>query len=146
LKPFWEIKTLDEMTHDEWESLCDRCGKCCLHKLEDEITGKIKYTYVACRLMDAETINCTNYKNRLRFVPDCSILTPKNVGDFNWLPKSCSYRRIYNGEGLALWHPLITGNLNSTKDQGHSIKGKFITESEAGDLEGFIAKAEDGFE
>jgi uncharacterized cysteine cluster protein YcgN (CxxCxxCC family) len=144
--PFWKTKTLDQMTRSEWESLCDGCGKCCLHKLEDAETGKITYTYVACRLLDFKTIRCQNYEKRHKFVPDCSILTPSNVGDFNWLPKTCAYRRLYDGEGLAPWHPLITGDPLSVHKAGISIKGKFITENEAGDLEDHIAKPEDGFE
>ena len=144
-KPFWETKTLHQMTRFEWESLCDGCGKCCLHKLEDYITGEIKYTYVACRLLDLKTVQCQKYENRHKFVPDCSILTPENVGDFDWLPKSCAYRRLYDGEGLASWHPLISGDPNSVHDAGKSIKNKFITEAEAGDLEDHLAKPEDGF-
>ncbi len=133
-QPFWERKTLREMNKDEWEALCDGCGKCCLHKLEDEDTGEVKYTSVACRLLDLKTITCTNYKNRARLVADCLQLSPGNIPTFQWLPETCAYRRLAEGKKLEPWHPLISGNRNSVHDAGISIKGKCVSEREAGDL------------
>ena len=132
---FWEQKTLAEMNREEWEALCDGCGKCCLHKLEDADTGEVKYTSVACRLLDLKSITCTNYKERARLVADCLTLSPGNVPAFGWLPGSCAYRRLAEGRPLASWHPLVSGNRDSVHDAGISIRGKCISEREAGDLQ-----------
>ncbi|RUW12371.1 YcgN family cysteine cluster protein, partial [Mesorhizobium sp. M1A.F.Ca.IN.022.05.2.1] len=98
--PFWKTKTLEAMTPDEWESLCDGCGKCCLSKLEDEDTGEIYWTSVGCRLFDAEKCLCSDYANRLARVPDCVGLTPQNVRTITWLPKTCAYRLVAEGHDL----------------------------------------------
>lgn len=137
-KPFWETKTLPEMTRPEWESLCDGCGKCCLHKLEDEDTGKVHYTAVACRLLDLKTIRCRDYPNRKKLVADCLILEAGNITAFKWLPETCAYKRLAEGKNLPSWHPLITGDPASTRKAGISVKGRVISEREAGDLEDHI--------
>ena len=87
--PFWRTKALTEMTREEWESLCDGCGQCCLHKLQDEDTDEIALTDVACRLLDLETCQCGDYPNRSIQVPDCVQLTPDNAGALNWMPTTC---------------------------------------------------------
>lgn len=141
--PFWQVKKLDEMTGDEWESLCDGCGQCCLHKLEDEDTGDISFTNVACRLLDVTSCQCRNYAARKKLVPDCVILSPDQVPDFPWLPESCAYRLISEGKNLKSWHPLISGTPDSVHKAGISVQGRVISERDAGDLQDYIIKREE---
>ena len=128
-KPFWEVKTLGQMNAAEWESLCDGCGRCCLIRFEDEDTGEIVPTRVACRLLDTNTCQCTNYRRRKRYVPDCIKLTPHNVADLGWMPKSCAYRRLHEGRGLADWHPLVSGDPATVELAGVSVKGQVVSET-----------------
>jgi uncharacterized cysteine cluster protein YcgN (CxxCxxCC family) len=109
-EPFWRRKTLDAMTPEEWESLCDGCGRCCLVKLEDEDTGHIHATDIGCRLFDAGTCRCKDYANRSATVPDCVTLTPKEVRELSWLPPTCAYRLVGEGRDLPWWHPLVSGD------------------------------------
>jgi uncharacterized protein len=132
---FWETTPLDAMDRAQWESLCDGCGKCCVHKLEDEDTGEFYITNVACKLLDRETARCSSYRNRRSFVPDCVRLTPKLVQEIPWLPETCAYRLIDEGEPLPDWHPLITGDPESVHRAGMSVRGWTISEADAGDLE-----------
>lgn len=132
---FWEQKSLPEMTKKEWELLCDGCGKCCLHKLEDEDTSEVKYTAVACRLLDLKTIRCTNYKKRGRLVADCLQLNARTAAEFKWLPKTCAYRLLAEGKGLPEWHPLVSRDSESVHAAGISIRGKCTSERSAGDLQ-----------
>ncbi|MGJ8526911.1 YcgN family cysteine cluster protein [Maritalea sp.] len=125
---FWETKSLDEMNEAEWESLCDGCARCCLVKLEDEDTGQIVTSDVHCSLMNEETCGCSDYKNRQTLVPDCIKLTPKNVGEIEWMPVTCAYRRLQEGKGLAWWHPLVSGDKQTVIDAGISVKGRSISE------------------
>jgi hypothetical protein len=125
---FWEDKRLDELSRDEWEALCDGCGKCCLLKLEDEDTGEIAYTRLHCRLLDAETCQCSDYANRKAKVPDCVILTPKSVGELKWMPRTCAYRLIHEGKPLPDWHHLICGDRQRVHTHGHSILGQTVDE------------------
>lgn len=118
---FWEEKTLAEMTTAEWESLCDGCGRCCLVKLDDEDTGDIYTSDVHCRLLDGETCKCTDYPNRLSKVPDCIKLNAENVISIPWIPKTCAYRRIAEGKGLAWWHPLVSGDPATVIAAGISV-------------------------
>jgi uncharacterized cysteine cluster protein YcgN (CxxCxxCC family) len=138
--PFWETKTLAEMTRAEWESLCDGCGRCCLHKLRDDDTGALWWTNVACRLLDGETCQCGNYANRRRLVPDCVRLTPENLGGIDWLPPSCAYRRLAEGRELAWWHPLVSGDRQTVHRAGISVRGRVVDEREAGPLEHHLAE------
>ena len=128
-KPFWETKTLAEMNAAEWESLCDGCGLCCLIRMEDEDTGAITPTRVACRLFYARRCRCSNYAGRRRQVPDCIKLTPHNIDALPWMPLSCAYRRLNEGKSLPLWHPLITGDRESVHAAGVSVRGQTISET-----------------
>jgi uncharacterized protein len=121
---FWKTKTLDEMSRDEWESLCDGCARCCLEKLEDEDTGQIYFTHVSCKLLDAGLCACKDYANRSDKVPDCVRLTPENVRTLNWLPPSCGYRLVAEGRDLYWWHPLISGDPNTVHEAGVSVRGR----------------------
>jgi uncharacterized cysteine cluster protein YcgN (CxxCxxCC family) len=138
---FWE-KPLGQLNRAEWESLCDGCGKCCLHKVEDEDTGRIYATNVACRLLDRETAQCTNYRQRRAFVPDCMRLTPAALDRIEWLPSSCAYKLRAAGEPLPEWHYLISGDRDAVHRAGKSIRGWTISESLAGDLENHIVERE----
>jgi hypothetical protein len=136
--PFWETKTLREMNRAEWESLCDGCGKCCVHKLEDEDTGELHATNVACRLLNRRTGQCSDYRNRRAHVPECVRLTPEKVETLDWLPDSCAYLRLQRGQGLADWHPLVSGDPESVHRAGISVRGWTISEDDAGPLEDHI--------
>jgi hypothetical protein len=130
--PFWKTKRLDQMTAAEWESLCDGCGRCCLHKLRDPDTDELAHTNVACRLLDHETCRCRDYAHRARLVPDCVRLSPANVGRLDWLPPSCAYRRLDEGRDLAWWHPLVSGDPDSVHQAGVSVRGRVVGERSAG--------------
>ena len=137
--PFWKSKTLAELTRAEWESLCDGCGRCCLHKLRDDETGALAFTNVACRLLDLTSCRCSDYAHRRRRVPDCVQLTPAVLKAIDWLPPSCAYRRLAEGKDLPDWHPLRTGDRGSVDRAGASVRGRAISEREAGALEDHIA-------
>ena len=122
--PFWKAKPLAAMSASEWESLCDGCGRCCLIKLEDEETGRIFFTDVACALFDAGTCRCSDYAHRSERVPDCVRLTPDNVADLVWMPPSCAYRLVAEGKDLPDWHPLVSGDPESVEAAGASVNGR----------------------
>jgi len=133
-EPFWE-KPLKELSRSEWEALCDGCGKCCLHKAEDEDSGRILPTNIACRLLDRHSCLCSNYKGRKAFVPDCVRLTMDNVETLAWLPTTCAYRLRAAGQPLAKWHYLISGDRESVHEAGISVRGWTVAEDQAGDYE-----------
>ncbi len=138
LMKFWETKSLSEMTTEEWESLCDRCGKCCLHKLEDEDSGEIFFTRVVCDLIDLKTCSCTRYLERTRLVPECLDLKQHDFAEFNWLPSTCAYRLLTDGEPLPSWHPLISGTYASVFEAGVAVRSYAMKEKEVDDLEDHI--------
>ncbi len=138
--PFWQTKTLEEMTREEWELLCDGCGRCCLHKLRYDETGELGFTNVACRLLDLDTCQCTNYANRRRFVPDCVSLTAETLREIDWLPPSCAYRLLAEGKKLAWWHPLVSGDPQTVHQAGISVRGRVVGERGAGPLDHHLAE------
>ena len=128
MKPFWETKSLHELTETEWESLCDGCAKCCVHKLQIEETGEVLYTCVACRLLDVNTCRCSNYQHRHELVPGCAVLSADAPEHFEWMPETCAYRLMHEGRPLPGWHPLITGDPASAHSHGASARKKLIPE------------------
>ena len=132
--PFWE-QPLDRLSDAEWEALCDGCGQCCTHKLEDADTGEIYPTDVACRLLDTCTARCMNYPDRKRHVPDCLQLTRETAGTLPWLPETCAYRLRAHGKPLPGWHYLVCGDRDAVKRAGVSVAGRVISEDEAGPIE-----------
>lgn len=136
---FWELPLAD-LTRAEWEALCDGCGQCCLHKIEDADTGAIEHTNVACKLLDTSTARCSDYRNRKAFVPDCLRLTLKIVGDVAWLPPTCAYRLRAAGQPLRQWHPLISGDPDTVRRAGISAAGRVVSETEAGPLDHHIVE------
>jgi uncharacterized protein len=122
--PFWRSKTLEAMSPEEWESLCDGCARCCLVKLEDEDTGEIAYTDVGCTLLDAFGCRCRDYANRQAKVPDCVRLTPETVGRLSWLPPTCAYRLLAEGRDLYWWHPLVSGDPDTVHIAGVSVRDR----------------------
>lgn len=126
--PFWKTTPLHKMDRDQWESLCDGCGKCCLLKLEDEDTGDIAYTRIHCKLFNSDTCQCSDYANRKSIVEDCVKLTPAGLEEINWMPESCAYRRIRDGKNLPDWHHLVCGDRERIHAEGQSIKGRTVSE------------------
>ncbi len=132
--PFWKRKTLAEMNREEWESLCDGCGKCCLNKLIND-DDDLFFTDAACRLLDLHTCRCTDYANRLHEVPDCQVLTAENIQDFKWMTSTCAYRLLAEGKDLFDWHPLISGDPESVHKAGISVRGRACSEEDVLDLD-----------
>ena len=126
---FWEKKPLKKLSPREWEALCDGCGKCCLNKLEDEDTGEVALTRVACRLLDDQTCRCAHYENRHQFIPECIVLKPDNLDTHAyWMPQTCAYRLLWEGKPLPAWHPLETGSPHSVHEAGVSVQGMTVSE------------------
>lgn len=137
--PFWKIKPLASMSRAEWESLCDGCGRCCLHKLRDEDTEALAHTAVACRLLDIDSCRCRDYANRRAHVPDCVKLTPRRLAGIDWLPPSCAYRLVAEGKDLPWWHPLVSGRAGTVHEAGASVRGRAVPERAVRDLEDHLA-------
>ncbi len=135
--PFWRAKGLHEMSAGEWESLCDGCGRCCLHKLRDE-DDVVHFTDVACHMLDLRSCQCRDYPRRQQHVPDCVALTPSDLGEIDWLPPSCAYRLVAEGRDLPAWHPLRSGDPDSVHGAGASVRGRAINERKAGALEDHV--------
>lgn len=136
---FWELP-LAELGREEWEALCDGCGRCCLHKIEDADTGAIEDTNVACKLLDTQSARCSDYRHRKAYVPDCLRLTLKIVGQVEWLPATCAYRRRAAGLPLPDWHYLLTGDRDGVKRAGVSVAGRVVSETDAGPLEHHVVE------
>ena len=131
---FWETKRLTQMNEAEWEALCDGCGKCCLNKLEDEDSGEVALTRVACRLLDDATCRCAHYDTRHQFVPDCIVLKPANIeSHLYWMPQTCGYRLIHEGKPLFDWHPLVSGSPETVHAAGVSMRGRTVSEFDVAD-------------
>jgi uncharacterized cysteine cluster protein YcgN (CxxCxxCC family) len=130
LQPFWQRKKLTELTAEEWESLCDGCGRCCLKKLQDETTGRVAYTDVACKLLDRDRCRCRGYRRRHELVPDCVALRPDDEQTFAWLPTTCAYRKLAAGKPLEWWHPLVSGDPDSVHRAGISVRGRTLREAD----------------
>jgi len=125
---FWEEKSLEHLTTSEWESLCDGCAKCCLHKVQDDDTDEVYYTNVACKLL-GDGCRCTDYPHRSEQVSDCIVLSKDNLEVLQWMPDTCAYRLVHEKQPLPSWHPLISGVADSVHTSGESVKGKYISES-----------------
>ncbi len=132
---FWKEKPLGALSREEWESLCDGCAKCCLHRLEDEDTGEVYTTNIVCRYLDQGDCRCTDYPNRSTNVPDCVSVTPELLINPYWLPSTCTYRILAEGGDLPEWHPLVSGTLDTVFSSGNSIRGRVVCETDADDPE-----------
>ncbi|WP_448659382.1 YcgN family cysteine cluster protein [Sphingomonas sp. CJ99] len=139
---FWEDTPLDQLDRAQWEMLCDGCGKCCLHKLEDEDSGAVYPTNVACKLLDRRQGQCTDYRNRRAYVPECVRLSAANVRDIEWLPRTCAYRLRAAGEPLPQWHYLVCGDREAVHRAGESTRGWTVSELDIGDLENHLVERE----
>lgn len=137
-QPFWQTKSLSEMTGTEWESLCDGCGQCCLNKLIDADTDEIYFTNVACNLLNIKTCQCRHYTRRFEFEPDCIKLTRENLDSFDWLPQTCAYRLLREGKDLPKWHPLITGSKAAMHRAKISVRHMAIPENQMTEWEDHI--------
>ncbi|MDG5488667.1 YcgN family cysteine cluster protein [Sphingomonas sp. BGYR3] len=139
---FWEDRPLDQLDRAQWEALCDGCGKCCLHKLEDEDSGVLYATNVACKLLDRKQGQCTDYRNRRAYVPECVRLSAANVDRIEWLPRTCAYRLRAAGEPLPEWHYLVCGDREAVHRAGESTRGWTVSELDVGDLEHHLVDRE----
>ncbi len=125
--PFWKTKALNELTREEWESLCDGCARCCIVKFQDEDSGRIYHTNVVCEYLDIYHCQCVRYEERSVLVPTCVTLTPKLAAELEWMPESCAYRLLAEGKTLPLWHPLVCGDRNAVHKAGVSVRGKVVS-------------------
>ncbi len=141
-EPFYEAKSLAEMSAQEWESLCDGCGKCCVIQLQDAETDQIWRTNVGCKLLDLKTVRCRDYTNRHAKVPTCVKLSPDNIADLHWMPDTCAYRLLSEGKPLPDWHPLKTGDPDSVVRAGVGVHGSLVSENDVDeeDLEDHIVE------
>jgi uncharacterized protein len=139
-EPFWRRKTLEELNVREWESVCDGCGKCCTFTLEDEDTGELHRTSVACQLFDNGTCGCRDYGDRFKTVPECLKVTPQNIGELDFFPPTCAYVLLYEGKDLPEWHHLVCGDRQEIHRRGMSVQGRTISELSLGDaaMEDFV--------
>lgn len=141
LRPgFWRDTSLAEMDQEEWEAVCDGCGRCCLHKLQDEDSGELFFTDVACHLLNLQSCQCKDYPRRRSEVPDCIQLTTKDIESFEWLPSTCGYRRLASGQDLPEWHHLVCGDHEAVHRAGVSVRGRCVSERYVDDLEEHIVE------
>ena len=139
---FWETIPFDQLSQTQWESICDGCAQCCAHKLQDEDTDEIFYTNVVCEYLDTQKCQCSVYTDRHTYVPDCIKITPENAKELSWIPETCGYKRLANGKPLPEWHPLVTGERDSTELANMSIRDKVISEADIvmDDLEDYLVE------
>lgn len=131
---FWEEIPLEKLNATEWEALCDGCGKCCLNKIEDEDSGEVFLTNVACRLLDGSSCQCSRYETRHKYVPECIVLNPVTIQKhLYWLPQTCAYRLRLEDRPLYPWHYLISGDRNSVHEAGVSMKDQVVSEYDVAD-------------
>lgn len=142
-KPFWETKKLSEMTPQEWESLCDGCGKCCLEKFVFKEDGVLIFTNIACRLLDRETCRCRHYADRSKYVPECRPLLPETIRKSYWLPKTCAYRLLSENKTLPQWHPLVSGTPLSVHTAEMSAAGRCVPPKPEEEFENYIVEWDD---
>ena len=137
---FWLTTALEDMNDQQWESLCDGCGQCCAHKLQDEDTEEIFFTNIVCRYLDTNKCQCSVYQDRHAHVPDCIKITPENAKTLAWIPETCAYKRLANGQSLPKWHPLETGDPKSAQKANISVTNKVISEADIDmdDLEDYL--------
>lgn len=129
MNKFWLTTPMTEMTHEQWESLCDGCGKCCrIQYLDDDDSSMLMQTDVACRLLDTESLRCNDYDNRLKHVNHCLQITPETVQEYYWLPDTCAYRVVARGDDLPSWHHLVSGDRESIHKEGKSLRGLLVSE------------------
>ena len=140
LPNFWKGKTLEQLSNEEWEALCDGCGQCCLYKLEDEDSSDLYLTNVVCRFFDQQTCQCRVYAERHQAVPTCVQLTPQNVLELKWIPPTCAYKLLAEGKPLPKWHPLISDDRQSIQETEFFVGGRVISESDVDmdDLENYV--------
>ena len=119
----------------EWEALCDGCGRCCMHKLEDEESGELYPTNVACKLLDRRQGRCSDYAHRKQRVADCVVLKRDQLGSMDWLPDTCAYKLRAAGKPLPDWHYLVSGSRETVHEAGQSTRGWTVSEVDAGELE-----------
>ncbi|MDH5256947.1 MAG: YcgN family cysteine cluster protein [Gammaproteobacteria bacterium] len=124
--PFWETKKLEDMSREEWESLCDGCGRCCLHKLQNDFTEEIFYTQIVCNLLDQKTCQCTKYEERSVLVPSCVTMKPEDARNLSWMPNTCAYKLLADNKPLPSWHPLVTGSRDAMIEEEIAISEKEI--------------------
>lgn len=130
VRPYWERLSLNDMSHSQWEALCDGCGKCCLHKLEDEDTAELVFTSIACTLLDSHSCRCSDYSKRLQRVPDCVDIRKHDLDELRYMPSSCAYRLIHEGKPLAPWHPLVSGDADSVHAAQMSVRDRVVSEDD----------------
>ena len=128
--PFWKTKSLQQMSRQEWESLCDGCAKCCLQKLQDQDSDEVFYTNIACRLLDIESCRCQHYTERKQQVPNCLVLTSENLHTLAWLPSTCAYRLVYEGKELPVWHHLVCADKSAVHVAAKSVRGRVYREED----------------
>jgi uncharacterized cysteine cluster protein YcgN (CxxCxxCC family) len=139
---FWETIPFEQLNSKQWEAICDGCAQCCAHKLQDEETDEIFYTNIVCQYLDTKKCQCSVYDDRHTYVPDCIKITPENANKLTWIPDTCGYKLLAKGEPLPEWHPLMTGDINSTEKANMSIRNKVISEAdiEMDDLEDYLVE------
>jgi uncharacterized cysteine cluster protein YcgN (CxxCxxCC family) len=142
-KPFWQTKTLTEMSDQEWESICDGCAKCCLQQLEDEQTNQLVFTDVACDFLDPNSCRCKQYQRRSSLVPTCLTITPENIEQVvEFAPPTCAYRLLYENKPLPVWHHLVSGSLDTIHQTGNSVQGRvrFMGDQSPENLEEYVVE------